>query len=201
MTEPAEITDSLLRLKQETIACSRCELSKTRKNVVFGEGNPNADIFLIAEAPGHTEDLAGRPFVGASGQLLDKILAACGFTRQQHVFLSNVVKCRPPGNRTPSLQEAGLCIPWLYRQMELIDPQIVILLGATALRYMAGPAYKITRDHGKWFYCNRRLTMAVYHPSALLRNPGLKRDTWTDFKNVVLKYRELSDPDHVCQYV
>jgi DNA polymerase len=169
--------------------------------VIFGEGNPNADILIIGEAPGQDEDLIGRPFVGLSGQLLDKILAACGFTRQKHVFISNIVKCRPPGNRVPTTAEAACCIPWLYEQIERIDPKIMVLLGATALRYIAGPGYKITRDHGHWFTCMDRQTMAVYHPAALLRNPELKRDTWTDFKNIVLKYRELSDPQHPCRYI
>ncbi|MDD2330461.1 MAG: uracil-DNA glycosylase [Bacteroidales bacterium] len=187
--------------RQQVLNCTRCDLWKTRKHVIFGEGNPNADILIIGEAPGRDEDLIGRPFVGVSGQLLDKILAACNFTRQKHVFISNIVKCRPPDNRVPTAEEASRCIPWLYEQIELINPKIMVLLGATALRYMAGPGYKITRDRGQWFTCMERQTMAVYHPAALLRNPDLKRDTWTDFKNIVLKYRELSDPQHSCQYV
>ncbi|HPV88371.1 MAG TPA: uracil-DNA glycosylase [Bacteroidales bacterium] len=187
--------------RQQVLGCTSCELSKTRKHVIFGEGNPNADILIIGEAPGRDEDLMGRPFVGASGQLLDKILDACNFTRQKHVFISNVVKCRPPGNRVPSAEEVARCIPWLYEQIKRIDPKIMILLGATSLLYMAGAGYKITRDHGQWFNCMGRQTMAVYHPAALLRNPNLKRDTWTDFKNIVVKYREVSDPQHLCQYI
>jgi len=127
--------------RQQVLNCTRCDLSKTSKQVIFGEGNPKADILIIGEAPGRDEDLIGRPFVGVSGQLLDKILAACGFTRQKHVFISNIVKCRPPGNRVPTAEEAACCIPWLYEQIDRIDPKIMVLLGATALRYMAGPKY------------------------------------------------------------
>jgi len=176
--------------------CTKCGLARTRNHVIFGEGNPNAGIMLIGEAPGRDEDIQGRPFVGLSGQLLDKILAACGFTRNEHVFISNIVKCRPPGNRLPSADEASLCMPWLLMQIEMINPKIMILLGATALKYMAGSDYRITKDHGKWISISDRLAIPVYHPAALLRDPSLKRDTWEDFKIIFHKYRELVDPDH-----
>jgi uracil-DNA glycosylase family 4 len=188
-------------LREEVLHCSKCGLSQTRQHVIFGEGNPHAGILIIGEAPGHDEDMIGRPFVGKSGQLLDKILAACGFTRQEHVFISNIVKCRPPGNRPPTPEEAATCIPWLYRQIDLIDPKIMILLGATALKYMAGPDYKITRIHGTWININNRLAMPVFHPSALLRDPSLKRDTWEDFKKIVFKYREMVNPDHYSAHI
>ncbi|HUT44517.1 MAG TPA: uracil-DNA glycosylase [Desulfobacterales bacterium] len=188
-------------LKEEILQCTKCELAKTRRHVIFGEGNINAGILIIGEAPGKDEDIQGRPFVGKSGQLLDKILAACGFTREEHVFISNIVKCRPPDNRLPTPQEASVCMPWLLKQIELIDPKILILLGATALKYMAGPEHRITRERGNWLNWQNRLAMSVYHPAALLCDPSLKRDTWEDFKKVVFKYRELVNPAHYSAYV
>lgn len=188
-------------LKKEILQCTRCELWKTRNNVIFGEGNLGAEIFIIGEAPGRDEDIQGRPFVGRSGQLLDKILTACGFTREHHVFISNIIKCRPSDNRIPTLQEATTCIPYLIQQIEMIDPKIMILLGATALKHMFGPERRITSDRGKWLEWYGRLAMPVYHPAALLRDPSLKRPTWEDFKNVVAKYRELVDPKHYSQHI
>jgi DNA polymerase len=188
-------------LKNETLHCVKCVLSKTCNHIIFGEGNMNAAIFIIGEAPGRDEDIQGRPFVGKSGQLLDKILAACGFTRDEHVFISNIVKCRPPDNRVPTPLEAAACMPWLLKQIELINPKIMILLGATALKYMAGPDYRITRERGNWLNLLNRLAMPVYHPAALLRDPSLKRDTWEDFKKIVLKYRELVNPHHYSAHV
>lgn len=194
-------TDDLESLRNKVLTCRQCALSQTRNNVIFGEGFGNAEIMIIGEAPGRDEDMQGRPFVGLSGQLLDKILDACGFTRREHVYISNIVKCRPPDNRVPSPAEAEICLPWLLNQIEIINPKIMILLGATALKYMTGPNLRITRDHGKWISCYDRLTMPVYHPAALLRDPRLKRDTWEDFKNVVFKYRELIDPHHYSAHV
>lgn len=188
-------------LKEEILNCTKCELSKTRNHVIYGEGNDHAKILLIGEAPGRDEDMQGRPFVGKSGQLLDKILAACGFTREEHVFISNIVKCRPPGNRQPTPQEAAVCMPWLLKQIEEINPKILILLGATALKYMMGPDRRITRERGSWMQWQGRLVMPVYHPAALLRDPGLKRDTWEDYKKVVYKYRELVDAGHRSEWV
>jgi len=189
------------QLKQEVLSCKKCELHHTRHNVIFGEGNHGAKILIIGEAPGHDEDIIGRPFVGKSGQLLDKILAACGFTREQHVYISNIVKCRPPGNRVPTDQEAKTCIPYLMKQIELIDPLILLPLGASALRVFFGKEYRITQVHGNWLNWYNKLVMPVYHPAALLRNPNLKRDTWEDYKKVVRKYRELVDPQHFSEYV
>jgi uracil-DNA glycosylase family 4 len=188
-------------LKNEILRCTKCGLASSRKHVIFGEGNTNADILIIGEAPGRDEDLQGRPFVGKSGQLLDKILAACGFTRSEHVFISNIVKCRPPGNRIPTPQEAATCIPWLLKQIELVNPKILILLGATALKYMAGSDHRITRERGNWLNWQNRLAIPVYHPAALLRDPLLKRDTWEDFKKIVFKYRELVNPNHYSAHV
>ncbi|NCC74218.1 MAG: uracil-DNA glycosylase [Sphingobacteriia bacterium] len=189
------------KLRDEILNCTKCPLAKTRNHVIFGEGNLHAPIMIIGEAPGRDEDIQGRPFVGKSGQLLDKILSACGFTREQHVFISNIVKCRPPDNRVPTTEEMITCLPWLYEQMELIDPKIIILLGATALRAICGSEYRITQARGNWIIWQNKLVMPVYHPAALLRDPSLKRPTWEDFKKIVLKYRELVDPAHFSEHV
>jgi DNA polymerase len=189
------------QLKERILNCTACDLHKTRNKAIWGEGNLNAEILLIGEAPGADEDRIGRPFVGKSGQLLDKILAACGFTREEHVFLSNIIRCRPPGNRTPSDVETQACIHFLFEQIELVNPKIIIPLGATALKRLYGDNnLRITRLRGKWMDWNNRLVMPVYHPSALLRNPNLKRDTWEDFKKVISKYRELVDSNHYSGY-
>lgn len=188
-------------LKADILRCKKCALFETRNHVIFGEGNVSAKILIIGEAPGRDEDIQGRPFVGKSGQLLDKILSACGFTREEHVFISNIVKCRPPDNRVPTHFEADACIPWLLKQIELIDPKILILLGATALKHMAGPEHWITRERGKWLNLQGRLAMPVFHPAALLRDPRLKRETWEDYKRIVFKYRELVNPNHSSAHV
>ena len=195
------MNSELQLLKQEILSCTKCTLSKTRNHVIYGEGNENAPILIIGEAPGRDEDLQGRPFVGKSGQLLDKILDACGFNRNEHVFISNIVKCRPPDNRVPTPQEAEVCMPYLLKQIELINPTILILLGATALKYMAGSEHRITRERGNWLNVQGRLAMPVYHPAALLRDPSLKRPTWEDFKTIVHKYRELVDSKHFSNHV
>jgi uracil-DNA glycosylase family 4 len=192
---------SMELLKKEVLDCKKCGLAKTRNHVIFGEGNIHAPIVIIGEAPGRDEDLKGRPFVGNSGQLLDRILDACGFNRRDHVFISNIIKCRPPGNRVPAPEEIRACFPFLLRQIELVNPKIIILLGATALKNMIGPAMKITKTRGTWIEWENRLAMPVYHPSALLRNPALKRDTWEDFKKIVMKYRQIVDPGHYSAHV
>lgn len=187
-------------LTQEIRSCSLCNLSSTRNKSIIGEGNPIADIMFIGEAPGAEEDRVGRPFIGKSGQLLEKIITASGFSREKHVFLTNIVRCRPPGNRTPTENEVQACIPYLYRQIELIDPKIIITLGATALqRLLNDKTIKISKARGNWISWQDRLVMPVFHPAALLRNPALKKDTWDDLKKVIFKYRELVDPEHYCE--
>jgi uracil-DNA glycosylase len=186
----------LTELREAVLRCEKCPLSKTRKKVIFGEGNPSAAIMLIAEAPGRDEDIQGRPFVGKSGQLLDKILGACGFSRQEHIYISNIVKCHPPSNRNPEESEARTCLPWLLRQIEIIDPRILILLGSVSLKYMMGPEYRISKVHGTWLSRDNRLVLPFFHPAALLRNPSLKKDTWEDCKKLIDRYRELVDAAH-----
>ena len=152
---------------------------------------------VIGEGPGEEEDRQGLPFVGKSGQLLDKILEAAGFSRNENVYIANIVKCRPPGNREPELEERAACLPWLMEQIDLIQPNLIILLGSTALKGLIDPEGKITRVRGTWIQWNDIWVMPTYHPSALLRNPELKKEVWEDMKAVVRKYREVVDPHHV----
>lgn len=187
-------------LKQQVNSCTNCKLCETRTNVVFGEENRNAEIMCIGEGPGYYEDQQGRPFVGKSGQLLDKILEVCGFTRNDHAFIANIVKCRPPNNRDPFPEERETCIPYLQKQIELIDPKIIILLGATALKGMIDLNARITKVRGQWMEWNNRLVMPTFHPSALLHNEKLKRPAWDDFKKVVAKYRELVIAEHYSEH-
>ncbi len=163
---------------------------------VFGTGNPYAELMVIGEGPGEEEDKQGLPFVGQSGQLLDKILAAAGFSRAENVYIANMVKCRPPGNRDPLPEERASCLPFLLLQIELIQPAIIILLGSSALKGLIDPEGKISQVRGKWIQWDQFLVMPTYHPSALLRNPDFKKDVWEDMKLVVQKYREVVDPKH-----
>jgi len=191
---------TLKDLKSEVLSCTKCPLHKTKTNAVFGNGNPDAELMIIAEAPGYYEDQSGIVFQGKSGKLLDKILAAGGFDRNRHIYISNIVKCRPPSNRAPNKIEKDACLPYLYEQIELIDPEIIILLGATALKGLIDPYAKITQVRGQWINWNGRLVIPTFHPSALLRNPDLKRPVWEDIKKIVAKYRELVDPEHYSVY-
>lgn len=184
------------QLEEKVKACRRCSLRHGCNQVVFGEGNPAARIVLCGEGPGADEDRLGRPFVGRAGQLLDKILEACGFNRFEHVYILNTVKCRPPGNRVPAEDERMTCRPNLEAQLRLIRPVIIVLMGATALQEIIDPKGKITKVRGTWTKWESFLVMPTYHPAALLRNPKLKVDVWKDFKEVVYKYRELVNPDH-----
>lgn len=188
-------------LQMQVLECTQCVLSETRINPVFGGGSDTADIFIIGEGPGAEEDKQGVPFVGKSGQLLDKILEACNFTREEHVFIGNIVKCRPPGNRDPKPEEKETCLPYLMQQIELLDPKIIIILGRVALQALVDPNASITRMRGHWTEWNGRLLMPTYHPSALLRNPALKKDAWEDFQKVFFKYREVVNPEHQSAHI
>lgn len=192
---------SFNEFRDEVEKCQRCNLHKTRNKVVFGEGPITAPILLVGEGPGADEDRLGKPFVGKAGQLLDKILAACNFNRQTHVYIGNIVKCRPPQNRAPEPEEMRVCLPYLEKQMEFIKPEIIVPMGATALKGLLGGTPKITKERGKWQLWRDYHMLPVFHPAALLRNPNLKKDTWEDFKNIIKKYRELIDADHKCDYV
>ncbi len=192
--------DAFEALRRQVMACGKCVLKNERHHVVFGEGSRNARLMCIGEGPGYYEDLQGRPFVGASGQLLDKILEVCGFSRQKNVFIANIVKCRPPGNRTPLPEERAVCLPYLLKQIELINPAVIVLLGATALQGLIDASARITQFRGKWLQWQGRWVMPTYHPSALLRTPSLKREAWEDFKKIIDKYREVADASHYSAY-
>lgn len=188
--------EPLDQLKYEVKNCTLCALSQKRTNVVFGEGFSKAKLMCIGEGPGYYEDQMGRPFVGKSGELLDKILGVCGFTRDEHVYIANIVKCRPPENRDPLPEERTACLTYLLKQIEILQPKIIVLLGATALKGLIDPNAKITQLRGTWLEWNGLQVMPTFHPSALLRNENLKRPAWEDFKKVVAKYRELVNPEH-----
>jgi len=171
--------------------CRRCRLCEGRTNIVPGEGNPKADIMFIGEGPGREEDLSGRPFVGPAGRLLDKMLAAIGFSREE-VYIANVVKCRPPNNRVPEESEAAACLPYLRAQFALVRPRIIVCLGATAARHVYDPQVRITRDRGVWKQTKGVWMLPTYHPAALLRDQSKKREAWEDMKALKAKYEELA---------
>jgi uracil-DNA glycosylase family 4 len=177
-------------------ACERCGLSQARTKTVYGSGNPHARIMLIGEAPGAQEDAAGLPFVGPAGQLLTKVFASVGLDRDTDVYITNVVKSRPPDNRVPTPDEIAACMPFLTEQIEAIDPAIVLLAGATALKAVLGRT-GITRLRGEWIQHDGRWYMPVFHPSFLLRNAS--RDvgspkwlTWQDMQKVRQRYDALN---------
>jgi len=181
-------------LRDMALACTRCGLRAGCSRVVFGEGNPNARLMLIGEGPGADEDMLGRPFVGKAGQLLDQILGAIGLERFAHTYIANVVKCRPPGNRVPRPEEAEQCLPWLYRQIELVSPGLIILLGSTALQNLIDPEARITKMRGQWLVSKSGIKiMPTYHPAALLRDMSKKRPVWEDFQKVREEYKIISD--------
>ena len=178
------LPDSLDMLAETVAQCRRCILAETRQHVVFGEGNPHAGLMFIGEGPGADEDRLGRPFVGRAGQLLDKMIAAMQFTREE-VYIANIVKCRPPGNRVPSPDEAACCIGYLKKQIELIRPEAIVLLGATAVTFLLGPVGGITRVRGRWFAYEGIPVMPTFHPAYLLRQESAKREAWIDLQMVM----------------
>ena len=170
-------------------ACEKCDLCRRIHHKVPGQGNGNADLMFIGEGPGADEDLQGLAFVGAAGQLLTKMIAAMGMTREQ-VYICNVVKCRPPQNRVPTPEEAAACLPYLRAQFSLVRPKVIVLLGATAARAVLGEQVRITRDRGKWVEKKGVWIMPTYHPAALLRDETKKRDAWHDLQAVKAKLEE-----------
>lgn len=201
--EPTEMDrlPSLDQLANKVRACQQCALRASCTQVVFGEGAGSARLLCIGEGPGADEDHLGRPFVGRAGQLLDRILAVSGFDRGRNCYIANVVKCRPPGNRAPLPEEREACWPNLRAQIRLLRPAIVVLLGATALQSVIDPKARITAMRGTWIEREGIQFMPTFHPAALLRDPRRKREVWEDFKQVIHRYRELVDPDHVSPYV
>ena len=182
--------DTWESLKAECLQCHACALAETRTNVVFGDGNPGAEILFVGEGPGQHEDEQGIPFVGRGGQLLDDMLSIIGLDRTK-VYITNIVKCRPPRNRDPQNQEQDACRPWLDAQIQLIQPKIIICLGRIAAMGLIKPDFKITREHGQWFEKDGILRIALFHPAALLRDPRRKPETFEDLKSIQAKAREL----------
>ena len=177
-------------LREECLQCQRCELCKTRTNVVFGVGPEDAQIMLIGEGPGENEDLQGEPFVGRAGRLLDDMLELIGLDRTK-VYIGNMVKCRPPKNRDPLPEEQEACSVWLNRQIELLNPAIIVCLGRIAAMRFIRSDFKICREHGVWFEKDGRRVMALYHPAALLRDPRKRPETFEDLKRIQKAAREL----------
>lgn len=177
-------------LTEEVFSCEKCRLCQNRQNVVLGEGNLHASLMFIGEGPGAQEDATGRPFVGAAGQLLDKMLAAIGMTREQ-VYICNIVKCRPPQNRVPEPDERAACMGYLRQQVALVRPKIIVCLGSTPARALLGDEIRITRDRGVWHLKKGVWFMPTFHPAALLRDLDKKRPAWEDFKAIRDKLIEL----------
>ena len=185
---------NMRKLKEDVENCRKCRLCETRTNTVFGEGPPDARIMLIGEGPGRDEDRIGRPFVGAAGQLLDKMLAAIDLGRND-VFIANILKCRPPGNRDPQPSEAMACIGYLRAQVAMIKPPILVCLGRISAQYILGQDIRIMRDRGTWHEIKGFFIMPTYHPAALLRNEAWKKDAYKDLLAIRAKYDELEKPD------
>ncbi|UKI30926.1 MAG: uracil-DNA glycosylase [Lentisphaeria bacterium] len=184
---------SLDELRKIVLQCRNCRLAPTRHSVVFGEGNPHARLMFVGEGPGEQEDLQGRPFVGPAGQLLDRMILAMQFTREE-VYIANVVKCRPPHNRNPEPDEADACRGYLARQVELIQPEVIVVLGAVAARFLLQRREGITRLRGHWLGYNGIPVMPTFHPSYLLRDPSGKRLAWSDLQQVMKVFGKVYRP-------
>ena len=176
--------------------CTRCKLHRLgRSHIVFGVGNPNADLMFVGEAPGHDEDLQGIPFVGRAGQLLTKIIEAIELTRDQ-VYIANVIKCRPPENRNPEPDEVDTCEPFLFRQVQIIKPKVIVALGTFAARTLLRTTEPISKLRGRFYKYGDAALIATFHPAFLLRSPDRKRDVWDDMKKVraVLRGESVDSP-------
>lgn len=173
--------DNYERLKKEALKCRRCQLREIANGVVMGEGNLKNKIMLIGEGPGANEDRLGRPFVGRAGKLMDKILASVNLKRKE-LYITNVIKCRPSGNRAPRQNEFEACVSILSSEIELIQPKVIVTLGSTATKYLINPEESITNVRGKWFKRGDLYILPTFHPAYLLRNEKMKKYSWHDFK-------------------
>lgn len=183
-TNHIEKVTALREVRAEIHSCTKCKLHGHRINTVFGEGSPDADVMFIGEAPGAKEDETGRPFVGAAGELLDRILAAAMGMQRKEVFIANINKCRPPGNRAPEADEVAACLPYLKLQVELVQPKVLVCLGRTAAQNLLGSSESISSMRRKRHeYCGIPVVV-TWHPAYLLREPSRKRETWDDIKTV-----------------
>jgi DNA polymerase len=185
-SEISSLTEFYHQIKE----CQKCRLAKGRTNFVFGTGSPNAKLMCIGEAPGYEEDKVGEPFVGAAGQLLNRILEAIGFSREE-VYIANVVKCRPPGNRDPQPDESAECLPYLRKQIELIQPKLILALGRIAAQNLLGTTDPLSKLRGRVHRLGEMQVMATYHPAALLRNQQWKREAWEDVKKLRRIYDDV----------
>ena len=179
-----ESPDLLADLQKIAVVCQNCRLAKSRTQVVYGVGSPKADLMFIGEAPGREEDLQGEPFVGRAGQLLTDIIKAMKLTRDD-VYIANVIKCRPPENRNPEQDEMDACRPYIRRQIEIIQPKVIVTLGRFALQSLTEKGYAISAVRGQWLEYHGIKVMPTYHPAYLLRTPAAKRDVWADMKKVM----------------
>ncbi len=180
-------------LRTECAACTKCRLGPTRTNMVFADGNPHAELMFIGEGPGADEDATGVPFVGRAGELLSRMIAAMTFDRKTETCIANIVKCRPPGNRNPSDDEAAACMPYLKRQIAMVNPKVIVLLGAVPLLYLFD-LKGITKLRGRWLDYNGIPAMPTYHPAFLLRNPAAKKDAWADLQAVMAVFGRKPAP-------
>jgi uracil-DNA glycosylase len=176
--------DSLERIREDIGDCKRCRLCQQRTNIVFGSGNARAELIFVGEGPGRDEDIQGLPFVGRAGKLLTQMIEAMGLKRED-VYICNVVKCRPPENRAPELDEMETCSPFLFRQLAVIKPKAIVCLGATAFQALYGAKQSISRLRGQWLEFRGIPMLATYHPAYLLRNPNAKGEVWEDLKKVM----------------
>jgi len=186
-SEPDELPSDLESLRRIVDSCHLCELSKSRHKVVFGEGDPQADLMFVGEGPGATEDSTGRPFVGRAGELLTKMIENVLHISRSQAYITNIVKCRPPGNRVPTPTEAFTCRPYLLKQIEIVRPRIIVTLGATAYRYLTNDDTPISRVRGHLIHTESYLLIPTFHPSYLLRNPSAKKEAYHD----MLKVKEM----------
>jgi len=194
MSEKERRVQILEELRREMLACHKCPLGKTRTNLVFGVGNPMANLMFVGEAPGRDEDLQGEPFVGRAGQLLTKIIEAIGLKRSE-VYIANVLKCRPPGNRNPLPEEIVLCMPYLIKQIEIIQPKVLCALGTFAAQTLLNTKAPVGTLRGKFHDYKGIPMMVTFHPAYLLRNPNDKAKVWDDMKKVRDYLNELSGKD------
>ena len=183
--------DTLLRIREDIGDCTRCKLHKGRTKIVFGTGNPNADLMFVGEGPGRDEDLQGEPFVGRAGKLLTHMIKAMGLQRED-VYIANVVKCRPPENRLPEKDEITTCSPFLMRQIDTIKPKVICSLGSCSAQTLLQTTQGISSFRGEWFDFRGAKLMATYHPAYLLRNPGAKREVWKDLQKVMAVFRSAT---------
>ncbi len=184
------MTTEFEKLREQTLDCNKCALCQGRHNVVFGIGNENARIMFVGEGPGEQEDLQGEPFVGKSGQLLDKYLSLIDLDRKENIYIANIVKCRPPMNRDPKPEEQDICIEYLRQQVKLIKPRIIVCLGRIAAQKLISPDFRVTAQHGEFIEKGGILFMGTFHPSALLRQESNKPLALADFQVLRNKIRE-----------